>query len=116
MVYPNMCKKEKENKINITLDILGHGPPFLLFYTNCDIEFTHFAYVLYLIYFNIFWFLLVWFPWYHVTNIPLYNSLSDRESLVKKTMTVVKILMVNVISYTVLYVLHNVLISLRVHP
>ena len=47
VVYPNMCKKEREDKFNIILDIMGHGPPFILFYINCNTNFTHFTYVLY---------------------------------------------------------------------
>jgi len=107
VVYPNMCKKEREDKFNIILDIMGHGPPFILFYINCNTNFTHFTYVLYPIYFNIFWFLLIWFPWYYVTNIPLYNSLSKKISLIKKTKTIIKILMANIVSYTILYILHH---------
>ena len=107
-VYPNLTKEEKNNKRNLISDILGHGPPLLLFLLSNTFKINNIKDFIYPFISSYFWFLFIWFPWFKLTKDPLYNSLSEKLPLIKKCKSILKINIINFLSFFTLYLINKI--------
>ena len=95
--YPK--NRSKSIKTGFILDVIGHGPPLLIFLEITDFIITDFKDIIYPILLSIFWLSFVWYPWYKITGNTVYSSLSDDLSIQKKLVNILQIFIVNFIGF-----------------
>ena len=79
IIYPRLSQKEKQDKLNMTLDVLGHGPLLILYYyDNSCINFElSLLEILISISIPILWYIVIHSTWIYYTKIPVYPSLPN---------------------------------------
>lgn len=106
VVYPNLTINQKNDKFGIISDILGHGPPLILFLLDNTFKIETINKIIYPLISSYFWFIFIWFPWYIITKDPLYNSLSNKLSLLTRCKTILNINIINILSFFSLYLIN----------
>lgn len=101
MVYPFL---DNTLPVNMKIEISGHGPLLLLqsllisTYTQPVFEIK---YILYSIYLNLCWLLLIWLPWYLVTDDYIYFVFKKEFSILFKLNVILKICIIGILGFLI---------------
>jgi len=106
LVYP--FKNHSLLPINMNLEISGHGPLLILnslslyLYQYPVFELHH---ILYTIYFNLFWLLCIWMPWYFLTGDYIYFVFKPNFPVFFKINIVIKMCLLSLMGFMIAHLI-----------